>query len=136
MNFLKKVLLESRESDFRTKFGNKFSQENLDEIVRLSKLVPNGSKFLNFLGNSLPDELTDEVFEDTKQLLKKFVSVGPNLERTDINQYVDLQDLRNELKKHENRIRRQVQAIEGASLVYEDNRFTVVNPITYQASCY
>ena len=136
MNFLKKVLLESRESYFKTKFGNKFSEENLDEIVKLSKLLPNGSKFLDFLGKVLPEQLTEDIFENTKELLKKFISVGPNLEKTDINQYDSLEELTNELKKHENKIRRQVQAIEGANLVYEDDRFTVVNPLTHKSSCY
>jgi len=136
MSFLKKILLESRESDFKAKFGTKFSEEDLEKIIRLGKLVPNGTKFYTFLGKSLPPQLTDDLIEKTKNLLKKFISVAPTLEKKDINQYGSLVELATELKKHEGRVRRQVQAIDGANMVYEDERFTVVNPITHKASCY
>jgi DNA repair exonuclease SbcCD ATPase subunit len=136
MSFLKKILLEGRESDFRLKYQSKFSPEQLDAIVKMSKLIPNGTKFLNFLGKALDTNITDESLDLTKKMLKKFISVGPNLTKTDINQYESLQELSDELKNHENRIRRQVEAIEGANIVYEDDRFTIVNPLTYKASCY
>jgi hypothetical protein len=136
MSFLKKILLESRESDFKTKYASKFSEEELEKIIGICKTIPNGSKFYGFLGRTLPPQLTDELIEKTKQLLKKFVSVAPSLEKTDINQYESLSELAKEIKKHEGKARRQVNAVEGSNVVYEDERFTVVNPITHKASCY
>jgi predicted nuclease with TOPRIM domain len=69
-------------------------------------------------------------------VLKKFVAIGPNLEIKDINQYKTFAELNTAIQKYENRIRRSVETIEGADLVYEDDTFTVIAPLTTKASCY
>jgi hypothetical protein len=136
MNFLRKVLTESRESDFKDKYQTKFADQDMESIIKMVKTLPNGTKFLDFAGRTMPTAFDEEQLDKVQELLRKFVSVGPNLTITDINQYDDLTDLETELKKHENKIRRQVQAIEGANVVYEDDKYTIVNPLTYNASCY
>ncbi len=99
--------------------------------------VPGGSKFLTFLGRTLPNTVSQGIIDDTvKPVLKKFVAIGPNLEIKDINQYNTFAELNTAIQKYENRIRREVQTIEGADLVYENERFTVVAPLTTAASCY
>ena len=136
MNFLRTVLTESRESDFKAKYQTKFADQDMESIIKMVKTLPSGTKFLDFAGRTMPTAFTEEQLDGVQELLRKFVSVGPNLTITDINQYDDLTDLETELKKHENKIRRQVQAIEGANVVYEDDKYTIVNPLTYNASCY
>lgn len=136
MNFLRKVLTESREADFKAKYQTKFADQDLESIIKMVKTIPNGTKFFDFVGKTMPTAFSEEDLEKVESLLKKFVSIAPNLPMTDINQYGSLQELETELKKHENKIRRQVQAIEGADIVYEDDRYTIVAPLTHNASCY
>lgn len=136
MNFLRKVLTESRESDFKARYQTKFADQDLESIIKMVKTLPNGTKFLDFVGKTLPTAFGENELDKVQEMLKKFVSVGPNLSITDINQYDGLKELELELKKHENKIRRQVQAIEGANVVYEDDKYTIVTPLTHKASCY
>ena len=136
MNFLRKVLTESRESDFKARYQTKFADQDLESIIKMVKTLPNGTKFLDFVGKNLPTAFNENELDKVQELLRKFVSIGPNLSITDINQYDGLKELESELKKHENKIRRQVQAIEGAKIVYEDDKYTIVTPLTHKASCY
>jgi hypothetical protein len=131
------LLLEGREEDFKTTYGKKFSPEKLDAIIKMVNEIPNGSKFLTFLGRALPPTiaggLLDEKIKDT---LKKFVSIGPNLQIKDINQYKTFAELYSAIEEYETRIRRTVKSIEGADIVFENDQFTVVAPLTTAASCY
>lgn len=136
MKFLE-ILLESREDDFKSSFSKKFKPEQIEMIIDVAKQLPNGTKFLTFLGKTLPNSINNEFLNDkVKDVLKKFVSVGSNLPKKDINQYESFDELVKTIDSYENRIRRTVQTIEGADLVYEDDRFTVVAPLTTKASCY
>jgi len=131
------LIFEGREDDFKATYGEKFSPEKLDAIINIANEIPGGSKFLTFLGRVLPHTVSDGILQDTvKPVLKKFVAIGSNLEVKDINQYKTFAELNTAIQKYENRIRREVQTIEGADLVYEDDKFTVVAPLTTQASCY
>ena len=134
---LSNLILESRESDFIAKYGSKFGNEKAQSIIDIAKEVPNGTKFLDFLGRTLPPTIAQGLLDDkVKNTLKKFVSIGPNLQIKDINQYESFAQLYQAIEDYENRIRREVKSVEGADIVYEDNQFTVVAPLTTQASCY
>lgn len=136
MKFIE-LIFEGREDDFRATYVNKFSPEKLEAIINMSNDVPGGNKFLTFLGKVLPNTVSQGILDDTvKPILKKFVAIGSNLEIKDINQYKTFAELNDAINQYENRIRREVQTIEGADLVYEDERFTVVAPLTTKASCY
>jgi hypothetical protein len=136
MKFIE-LIFEGREDDFKATYANKFSPEKLESIINMVNEVPGGSKFLTFLGRVLPNTVTQGIVDDTvKPILKKFVAIGPNLQIKDINQYKTFAELNDAINQYENRIRREVQTIEGADLVYEDERFTVVAPLTTKASCY
>ena len=50
MNFLRKVLTESRESDFKAKYQTKFADQDMESIIKMVKILPNGTKFLDFVG--------------------------------------------------------------------------------------
>lgn len=136
MKFIE-LIYEGREDDFKATYANKFSPEKLDAIINIANEVPSGTKFLTFLGRVLPNTVSQGILDDTvKPILKKFVAIGPNLQIKDINQYKTFAELNDAITQYENRIRREVQTIEGADLVYEDDRFTVVAPLTTKASCY
>ena len=131
------LIFEGREDDFKTTYANKFSPEKLEAIINMVNEVPGSTKFLTFLGRVLPNTVTQGIVDDTvKPILKKFVAIGPNLQIKDINQYKTFAELNDAINQYENRIRREVQTIEGADLVYEDEKFTVVAPLTTKASCY
>ena len=136
MKFIE-LIFEGREDDFKTTYGNKFSPEKLDAIINMVNEIPNGSKFLTFLGKTLPPTIADGLLEEKiKDTLKKFVSIGPNLQIKDINQYKTFAELYSAIEQYETRIRRTVKSIEGADIVYENDQFTVVAPLTTAASCY
>ena len=136
MKFIE-LIFEGREDDFKATYANKFSPEKLESIINMVNEVPGGTKFLTFLGRVLPNTVTQGIVDDTvKPILKKFVAIGPNLQIKDINQYKTFAELNDAINQYESRIRREVQTIEGADLVYEDERFTVVAPLTTKASCY
>ena len=136
MKFIE-LIFEGREDDFKATYANKFSPEKLEAIINMVNEVPGGTKFLTFLGRVLPNTVTQGIVDDTvKPILKKFIAIGPNLQIKDINQYKTFAELNDAINQYESRIRREVQTIEGADLVYEDERFTVVAPLTTKASCY
>ena len=136
MKFIE-LIFEGREDDFKSTYANKFSPEKLEAIINMVNEVPNGTKFLTFLGKVLPNTVSQGILDDTvKPVLKKFVAIGPNLEIKDINQYKTFAELNTAIQKYENRIRRSVETIEGADLVYEDDTFTVIAPLTTKASCF
>jgi hypothetical protein len=136
MDFIKYILFEGREDDFRFKYGDKFSQNEIESLIGITKKLPNGTKFLPFLGKSMNTGFSKDEEEQVLNLLKKFVAVGKNLEIKDINSYSSIDELKNGLKTYEEKIRRNVKQVEGADIVYEDRKYVIVTPKTYKASCY
>lgn len=133
---LVKILIESRKDMFTSKFSNKFSSEQLQQILDTTDVIPNQGKYLNFIGTVVnPRNFQDDLSIVTK-LLKKFSILGPNLVKKDINQYQSIKELKEVLLSYENRIRREVKKVEGADIIYEDDSFVMVHPKTYEASCH
>lgn len=133
---LSQVLLEGRKEEFLLKYREKFNPENIKKIFLMSRDLSSNQKFLNFLGKVVSGNNIDEDLLKAKIAIEKFIKYQKNLDEKDINQYDTLKDIQNAIDKHENRIRRDVKEVEGADIVYEDNRFTVITPKTYEASCY
>jgi hypothetical protein len=133
---LSQVLLEGRKEDFLSKYKGKFTTENIKKIFLMSRDLSSNQKFLNFLGKVVTDSNIDEDLLKAKIAIEKFIKYQKNLDEKDINQYDSLKDIQDAIDKHENRVRRDVKEVEGADIVYEDDRFTVVTPKTYEASCY
>ena len=133
---LSKVLFEGRKDEFLSKYKKKFKEEDIKKIFLLSRELASNQKYLNFLGKVIsPDSVNDDMIK-AKIAIEKFIRFQKNLEKKDINQYETLKDIVDAIEKHENKVRRDVKQVEGADVVYEDNRFTVVSPKTHQASCY
>ena len=133
---LSQVLLEGRKDEFLSKYRKKFKPEDIKKIFLLSRDLSSNQKFLNFLGKVISPESVNEDLMNAKIAIEKFIKYQNNLEEKDINQYDSLKDISDAISKHENKIRRDVKEIDGADVVYEDDRFTVVSPKTHEASCY
>lgn len=127
----KKVLLESREGDFRKKFTQKFGSQNVERIINM--VIP---KYLNWVGKHLDTISFEDNYSKTVAAVKKFDKIYNNLPKTDLYQYQNLQELYDAIQKHETRNVRNPQDMEGSKKVYEDDTFYVTNPLTYEASCY
>jgi hypothetical protein len=130
MNFLK-LIQEGRVDDFKVKYGNKFSPEQLKRIV---DNIPH--KYLMWVGKSFDTINFEENFTKLYNSLNKFTKLSTNLPKTDINQYQNLDELVNTISVYENRERRDVKKVEGGNVVYDDGKIFVVNPLDYNASCY
>jgi predicted nucleic acid-binding Zn-ribbon protein len=130
MDFLK-LIKEGRVEDFKSKYGQKFLPANADRIV--ANVSP---KFLNWVGKTFDAINFEENFVKLVAALKKFEKISSNLPKTDINQYGGLSELLSSLSEYENKSRRSVKKVQGGNVVYEDERFFIVNPLTHEASCY
>jgi hypothetical protein len=128
-------ILESRVDDFKAKYGRKFNQEILDRITNM--VAP---KYLDWVGKVLDMVVLNDNFGDyiTKlgPALKTFEKVSSNLPKTDINQYQSLEELLDEINKYQNKSRRQYKQVDGGNVVFENDRFFVVNPLDHKTSCY
>lgn len=133
---LSQVLLEGRKDEFLSKYKEKFKPEDIKKIFLLSRDLSSNQKFLNFLGKVISPESVNDDMVKAKIAIEKFIKYQKNLEVKDINQYDSLKDISDAISKHENKVRREVKEIDGADVVYEDDRFTVVSPKTHEASCY
>jgi hypothetical protein len=125
------ILQESRLSDFKTKYTQKLGAENVDKIV---KEIP--PKYLEWVGKVMDSINFDENFVKVNEAIKIFNKIYSNLPITDLYQYKSAGQLLNAISEYSNKQRRTVRKVEGGNVVYEDERFFVVNPLTYKSSCY
>ena len=125
------IILESRVDEFKTKYGKKYSSEQLDKIV---DNVP--KKFLDWVGKHFESINFQTNFQSLVQYLREFEKISSNLPLTDINSYKNITELYNALHEYANKPRRNVRKVEGGNVVHEDDRFFIVNPLTHDASCY
>ena len=130
MDFLK-IIQESRVDDFKSKFSQKFSPENLKKII---DTVP--QKYLEWVGKNIGEINFDSNLSKLSVALKTFDKISSNLPITDINGYKSIVELINALVSYEQKPRREIRKVEGGNVVHEDDRFFVVNPLTHGASCY
>jgi DNA repair exonuclease SbcCD ATPase subunit len=128
-------ILESRVDDFKVKYGRKFNQETLDKITNMVS-----PKFLDWVGKVLDMAVLNDNFGEYMSKigpsLDAFEKVSSNLPKTDINQYQSLDELLKALNDYQNKPRREYKKIEGGNVVFENDRFLIVNPLTHQTSCY
>ena len=125
------ILFEGRKEDFISNFSRKFSETNLNRIIDM--VLP---KYLNWVGKVLDEVSLEQNFLKVTEALKTFEKISSNLPKTDINQYNSLDELLKEINDYKNKNRRDYRKVEGGNVVYEDDRFFIVNPQDHQASCY
>jgi hypothetical protein len=128
-------ILENRVDDFKTKYNRKFNQETIDRITNM--VAP---KYLDWAGKVLDMLVLNDNFGEyiTKigPALKNFEKISSNLPKTDINQYGNLEELLNTINEYQNKSRRQYKQVDGGNVVFENDRFFVVNPLDHKTSCY
>lgn len=134
MSFLT-FLIEGKVDDFKRLFSNKFNAEKLSEITSASESLDNKNKYLIWMGKSLPADTSLNLIKDLRDKLDNFDKVGFNLDRKDIGQYKDIDDLYKSLEDYNNRQRREIKKINGADVIFEDDKYLVVCPTTHTASC-
>ena len=125
------LIIESREDDFKKKYSNKFSPQNLEKITK--DVAP---KYLDWVGKVIDEINFDETFSKLVPTVKRFQNISTNLPQTDINQYKSFDELYNAITSYDSRIRREVKQVKGGNVVYDDGVYFVVNPLNYESSCY
>jgi len=125
------ILVESRVSEFRDKFNKKFSQ---DQMIKIVDEIP--SKYYQWVGKNLDQIGFNTNFPIIKGLLDYFNKFGSNLQKTDIFNYKSIDELKTALDQYAERQRRNYKKIQGANIVYESPRYLVVNPLSFESSCY
>jgi len=128
---ISKILLENREDDFRSKYTYKFGNQNIERLVNM--IAP---KYLDWVGKHLDPVNFEDNYSRVVSAIKTFDKISNNLPLTDINQYKDMGQFLSAISEYGNRTRREVENHPGGNLVYDDDRFYVVNPLTHEASCY
>lgn len=130
MKFLK-ILLEGKVEEFKSKYTNKFGA---DLVERISNAIK--PKYLDWLGKKVDQMEIQTKLPEIIDSLNKFDLLSSNLTKTDINQYINLSELLEELKKYNERVRRNYREVPGGVVVHEDERFFIVNPLNHESSCY
>jgi predicted nuclease with TOPRIM domain len=130
MDFLR-LIKESKVEDFKNKYNQKFTPEQLNKIV---DNIP--QKFFDWVGKNFESINFNSNFQDLVLKLKEFEKISSNLPKTDINSYKNLTEVYQALNDYANRPRREYKKVDGGNVVYDDDRFFIVNPQTHQASCY
>ena len=144
---LKTILIEGRVEDVLNKHfkgtpGGYLEKIYYDEIVPGSAEINPNHKYLEWIAKnwdtSGPNEEGD-IDHNLKEILlavSNFDNQSQRLEVKDLNQYKDIDQLFDALKKVGETARRTVDITEDVEKIYEDNRFVVVSPKTHTASCY
>lgn len=130
MKFLE-LLVEGRADDFKSKFSKKFSQQQIDQLIY--NVAP---KYLDWVGKNVDAINFEENAAKAVEAVKVFDKISTNLPITDLNQYKTLDQLLNAITTYQNRERRSIKRVEGGNVIYDDGKIFVVNPLTYQSSCY
>ena len=144
---LKVILIEGRVEDVLKKHFSGTSPDSYlhkvyyDEIVPGSAEINSNHKYLDWISKNF-EAVGDEEggFDNNlKEILlavSKFDNQSQRLEIKDLNQYRDIDQLFDALKKLGETARRTVDITDDVEKIYEDNRFVVVVPKTHTASCY
>lgn len=126
-----KLILENKAEDFKTKFGGKFDE------VQINKILDNiPQKYWDWVGKNFDVINFDSNFQPLTEYLKQFDKLSSNLPKTDINSYKSVDELWNALNEYSKRPRRDYKKVEGGNVIYDDGNLFIVNPQTYQSSCY
>ena len=86
-------------------------------------------KYLDWAGKNISEINFDSNLSKLSVALNSFDKISSNLPITDINGYKSIVELINALISYEQRAKREVRKVEGGNVVYEDDRFFIVNPL-------
>ena len=126
------LIVESRVSDFKSKYAKRYSPEQISYITKNIK-----GKFLDWVGKNLDGINFDENMSKVVNMLDVFSKISSNLPVKDLYQYKNIQQLESAIQEYETKQRRDYNQVKGANVIYDDKkRFIVFNPLTHDSSCY
>ena len=145
-NFNKGIITEGRVEDVYKKYFTDSTSTFLTDVYRY-EIVPGSAeinpnhKYLEWITGRLETggRVVGGIEHNLKEILlavSKFDNQSQRLEIKDINQYKDIDQLFDALKKVGETSRRTVDITDDVEKIYEDNRFVVVVPKTHAASCH
>jgi hypothetical protein len=136
MKFMSILLVEGRKEDLRAKYIKSMDPEVLDWILGISDLQDFNHKYTDFVLRTLnkdSEELEDDM-EVLIGLVKDFNKYQSQLEKKDINQYKNAEELDAALFPF--KVKEKEKELENqAEKIYEDDQFVVVIPKSEEASC-
>ena len=139
LNETTQVLVEGRVEDARKKYPD-VNNELFNYYVDND---PSGNqKYLDWLLKRTPERLINKVYTTTRYILEKlklFHDKNQMFKIKDINQYKGFNDLITAVRDVEEKlVRKQIkqQAKQQKDVIYKDDRWLVVSPHTWEASCY
>lgn len=129
------LLSESREEGLRKKYSDKFDDNVLDFILSAPELKKTNHKYSDFvLKNILPESDIDYMVDFASELIRDFDKYQSVLEKKDIKQYSNFEELYNALE--ESRKKQETKRLEKiVDKIYEDDKFLIIKPITIESSC-
>jgi len=135
MKFMSILLVEGRKEDLKKKYLGKFDEDILDWILNISDLVDFNHKYSDWVLKMIP--LSDDLDSDVEVLIgivKDFDKYQSQLQKKDINQYKNVEELDDSLfpfkvKEKERELENQTEKI------YEDDGFLVLRPLSLPATC-
>ena len=140
MNIIEEALLiESRMSDAKKKFGNL----NMYDWQLLDRLDPSDNhKYLMWLATQYDkgavntEEKQEKFNTDVKETLAHFHRYPEKYVERDVNQYNSIKDLFKAYQEAQLKLSKKEQKRSGSKKVYEDDSYLVVVPTTHEASCF
>jgi hypothetical protein len=136
MRFEQMLLQEGRKEDLMKKYSSKFNEyeDTLTNILENPDLANTNFKYADFILKNLHPNSSVEEIEDSIKLVKEFDRYQSQLEKKDINQYKNFNELENTLLTYSSKSKEKKNE-SGADKIYEDDNILVVKPLTHSASC-
>ena len=130
MKLMSILLKEGRKEDLIKKYEEKFNGIEINNVINDPFIKQTNYKYADFILKHLNENYSFSDLDDVIEALKKFDKIQSNLEKKDINTYTgffDLISIVNEYTKYNEKPK--------SKKIYEDNKFIVVEPQNYVASC-
>jgi hypothetical protein len=135
------LFFENKFTSIRATLSGK-NLELFDKVLNISPQLPN--KYWKFIANKYKNNNTYtpqqvyKIISDFDDIIEKRHGLG--LSNKDINSYSDVKTLENIVFQAKNtisnqQIKKQIKTTEN-KLIYQDDRFLVVEPLTTNAACY
>jgi len=143
------LLTEDRVSQVKEKYN--IPAEVWEPMVSGSAAIAKNQKYLEWIAKvwkekvSTPENIRTQeleghvwsgVLNGTLSTIEEFDRVRPNLNKKDLYQYRDREEVINALEDWKKEKTRNIETHKESEVVYEDDRFKVVVPKSHTASCY
>lgn len=124
------LLKEGRKEDLIKKYGYKFSEEGLNNVMTDPVITHTSYKYADFVLKHLNPYYSMGELREVMDALKKFDKIQSRLEKKDINQYTGFFDFITAINEYT-----KTNEKPKSKKIYEDDKFIVVEPQNYVASC-